>query len=108
MVATLGFGATAEAHTLYAGPARGTAAWYAGLVARDVNRDEANPFLATRWGATGCGRINAHRWRCGIYLLGYDVGTNFGIRCDGNVIVYYFSEASRNTRAYQEGEPYCR
>jgi hypothetical protein len=66
------FASTAEAHRLYAGPARGFALRVIALVATRINADRTTSTVIDRYGVSTCTYVNQHTRFCHAYFFGHD------------------------------------
>ena len=99
----------AEAHTLYGGPARGTAAAFARALGGAINADQTTTLMATSAGATSCLAIDRHSRNCGVYLYLRDTAQpQLGAgRCDFRVRVAFVSATSYARRVTGYTRPEC-
>jgi hypothetical protein len=72
VVAGLSFASTAEAHRLYAGPARGFALRVIALVANRINSDQTTGTVIDRYGVSSCAYVDQHTRNCHAYFYGHD------------------------------------
>ena len=72
VVAGVLFASTAEAHRLYAGPARGFALRVTALVAARINADPTTATVIDRYGVSSCVYANQHTRFCHAYFYGHD------------------------------------
>ena len=72
VAASTSFASTAEAHRLYAGPARGFALRVIALVAARINADRTTSTVIDRYGASTCTYVDQHTRNCHVYFYGHD------------------------------------
>ncbi len=100
---------SAEAHTLYAGPARGTAASFVRQLAATINADRSTSLYATSAGATACYAENQHARSCGVYIYMRDAAAEEqgSGRCDFQLRVAFTGDYTYARSVTHYTEPAC-
>lgn len=108
VVAGVSFTSAAEAHRLYAGPARGFALRVIALVAARINADQTTSTRIDRYGVSSCGYVNQHTRSCHVYFFGHDEANPAGgeARCAITLRVV-ISGTSHRPRLAGNSTPIC-
>jgi hypothetical protein len=102
------FASTAEAHKLYAGPARGFALRVVALVAARINADRTTTTVIDRYGVSTCVYVDQHTRNCRVYFYVHDTAdpASGEARCAMTLRVV-ISGTSRRPRLAGNSTPIC-